>query len=234
MSISGRILHNKITSLSSELLNNISPDILNKCCEQSAQLFLKWFNKNVNCMNVLLNEEVQMKNILQKTNEWLDGIELDCQLEEATKNYPELLKIITFDDTDISDLFTEFEIIKNSHNEDENYILALQSGIESLKKLMAELDDETGKESELLNREYIADENAYKDCSMILDDFDMINHDFLRQVECLSNQYADAAENKGIPLVWIQMPLELFSKNIKLYHHYLGIYIKEQFGDVFK
>nr|XP_033333654.1 uncharacterized protein LOC117224662 [Megalopta genalis] len=234
MSISSRILYNKITSLSSELLNNISPDILNKCCEQSTQPFLKWFNKNVNCMNVLSNEEVQIKNILQTTNDWLDGFELDCELEEATKNYPDLLKIITFDDTDVNDLFAEFEIINNSHNEDENYILTLQNGIESLKKVTTELDDEIEKKSELLNREYIADEKAYKDCSMILDDFDVINHDFFRQVECLSNQYANAAENKGIPSVWTQMPLDLFSKNITLYHHYLGIYIKEQFGDVFK
>ncbi|XP_078041406.1 uncharacterized protein LOC144472315 [Augochlora pura] len=234
MSISSRILYNKITSLCPELINNISPDILNKCCDQSAQPFLKWFNKNVNSMNVLSNEEVQIKGILQKTNEWLDGIDLDRELEEATKNCPDLLKIITYDDTDTSDLFAEFEIVKNSHSEDENYILTLQNGIESFKKVVTELDDEIRKESDLLNKECIADKKIYENCSNILDDFDMINHDFFRQVECLANQYADAAENKGVPSVWTQMPLELFSKNIKLYHHYLGIYIKEQFGDVFK
>ncbi|XP_076646336.1 uncharacterized protein LOC143355427 isoform X3 [Halictus rubicundus] len=99
---------------------------------------------------------------------------------------------------------------------------------------MTELDDEIEKESELLNKEYIAENKVYADCSMILDDFDMNNHEFFREVECLLNQYADAAENKGTPSVWTQMPLELFSKNIKLYYHYLGIHIKKRFGNVFK
>ncbi|XP_076646335.1 uncharacterized protein LOC143355427 isoform X2 [Halictus rubicundus] len=234
MSVSSRILYNKVISLRSELSNSISPDILDKCCEQSAQLFLKWFTENVNRMNVLSNEEVQLKNKLRETNEWLDGFELDSKLEEATKDCPDVLKIVSFDDVDINDLFAEFEIVKSVYNENENYILASQNGIESLKKLMTELDDEIEKESELLNKEYIAENKVYADCSMILDDFDMNNHEFFREVECLLNQYADAAENKGTPSVWTQMPLELFSKNIKLYYHYLGIHIKKRFGNVFK
>ncbi|XP_076276595.1 uncharacterized protein LOC143207255 isoform X2 [Lasioglossum baleicum] len=217
-----------------QLSNSISPDILEKCCEQSAQPFLKWFNENVNRMNVLSNEEVQLKNKLRETNEWMDGLELDSKLKEATRDCPDLSRIVSFDDVDISDLFAEFEIVKSSYNENENYILTSQNGIESLKKRMAELDDEIEKESELLNKEYIAESKAYSDCSMILDDFDMNNHEFFTQVECLLNQYADAAENKGTPSVWTQMPLELFSKNIKLYYHYLGIHIKKRFGNGFQ
>lgn len=73
------------------------------------------------------------KNKLKETNEWLEGSELDHSLEEITKDYPDLLKIISFDDTDINDLFAEFEILKDSYKEDESYIRILQNGIQNLK-----------------------------------------------------------------------------------------------------
>lgn len=84
-------------------------------------------------MKLKINILYFRKNKLQETNEWLEGSELDHSLEEITKNYPDLLKIISFDDTDINDLFAEFEILKDSYKEDENYIHILQNGIQNLK-----------------------------------------------------------------------------------------------------
>lgn len=73
------------------------------------------------------------KNKLQEMSEWVEGPELDHALEENTKDYPDLLKIIFFDDTNINDLFAEYEIVKNSYKEDKNYIYTLQNGIQNLK-----------------------------------------------------------------------------------------------------
>lgn len=84
-------------------------------------------------MKTILTVWYFRKNRLQETNEWLEGPELDYALEEASRNCPGLLKIISFDDMDINDLFTEFETLKHSYKEDENYIHTLQSGIQNLK-----------------------------------------------------------------------------------------------------
>lgn len=73
------------------------------------------------------------KNKLQEMNEWLEDSELDYALEEAVKDCPDLLRIISFDDTDINNLFIKYEIIKDSYKEDENYIHKLQNGIQNLK-----------------------------------------------------------------------------------------------------
>lgn len=63
----------------------------------------------------------------------MDNLELDCALEKVTKNCPDILKIASFDDTDISDLFAEFEIVKNAYIEDNDYVSVLKSGIGNLK-----------------------------------------------------------------------------------------------------
>ncbi|XP_076222437.1 uncharacterized protein LOC116431744 [Nomia melanderi] len=233
MSVSSKVFYKKIKDLHPELSSSVLPEILDKYCQHPlAQPFLKWFNENVNFINILSNEELQIKNKLQESNEWLDNLELDCALEKVTKSCPDLLKIASFDDTDISDLFAEFEIVKNAYIVDDDYILVLQSGIGNLKKLVAEVDEEIKKESEWLNVERIATDKAYEDCVAILGDFDENNHEFFHEVECLLNLYADAAENKGIPSVWTQMPLELFCNNVKLYNNYLGVYVKKQFDNV--
>ncbi|XP_015431821.1 PREDICTED: uncharacterized protein LOC107188062 [Dufourea novaeangliae] len=235
MSVSSKSLNDKILNLRPELSNGISPEIFERICEQPlAQPFLKWFNENVNYINVLSNEELQIKNRLQNNNEWLEGPELDCALEEATKKCPDLLKIVSFDDTNITDLFVEYETVKDAYKEDENFILVIQNGISNLKEVETQLDENIEKESEYLHRECITADKTYEDCLAILNDFDANNREFYREVECLLNMYADAAENKGVPLVWTQMPLELFSKNLELYNHYLGVHIKNQFGDIFK
>lgn len=39
---------------------------------------------------------------------------------------------------------------------------------------------------------------------------------------------------KGAPLLWTQMPLELFINKIELYNHYLDVYIEQQFKNIHK
>lgn len=73
------------------------------------------------------------KNRLYETNEWLEGPELDRALEEATRNNPDVLKTLSFDDADRNNLFAEYEIMKDSYKEDTNYIHVLQNGIQNLK-----------------------------------------------------------------------------------------------------
>ncbi|XP_076639762.1 uncharacterized protein LOC143351766 isoform X1 [Colletes latitarsis] len=233
MNISGNILYNKIQSLRPEISNAITPEILDEICnEPLVQPFLEWFCKNVNRANVISNEEVQIKNKLQETNEWLEGPELDNALEEATRDCPDLLKIISFDDMDISDLFLEFKTIKHAYKEDENYIHTLQNGIQNLKKLKTKLDEDIEKEQALLEKKHIEADKAYDDCSIILQELDSNNRQFFKEIECLLNVYGDAAENKGIPILWTQMPLELFIKKVELYKYYLDVHEKRQFGNV--
>ncbi|XP_076761469.1 HAUS augmin-like complex subunit 3 [Xylocopa sonorina] len=235
MSVSGKILFDKFRSLRLELSNVVTPEVLDKVCEKpSVQPFLKWFCENVNNVNILSSEDVQIKKKLQETNEWLEGPELDNALEEATRDYPDLLKITDSNGTNINDLYAEFETLKESCKEDESYICTLRNGIQNLKKVEAKLDEDIEKEEELLDREKIEADKAYKECSAILTEFNTRNHEFFKEVESLLNVYADAAENKGVPVLWTQMPLELFTKNIELYNRYIDVYIKQQFENMHK
>ncbi|XP_043510099.1 HAUS augmin-like complex subunit 3 isoform X1 [Frieseomelitta varia] len=235
MDVTGKVLYDKIRCLRPELSNVVTSEMLDIICDKPlVQPFLKWFCKNVNYVNVLSNEDIEIKNKLQEMNEWLEDSELDYALEEAAKDCPDLLRIISFDDADINNLFVEYEIIKDSYKEDENYIHKLQNGIQNLKKLETELDEDIEKKGEFLDKENIKANRTYKECFTILKKFDVENHQFFKEVEYLLNVYADAAKNKGIPLLWTQMPLELFIRNIELYNHYLDIYIKRQFGNTSK
>ncbi|XP_053980951.1 HAUS augmin-like complex subunit 3 [Hylaeus volcanicus] len=235
MNISGKILYDKARNLRPELSSFITPEILDEICDEPfVQPFLEWFCENMNRVNVISDEEAQIKNKLQSTNEWLEGIELNNALEEATRNCPDLLKTTCFDDKDISDLFAEFEIVKQSYEEDESYIRTLQNGIQNLKKLKNKLDENIEKEETLLDNKYIEVDKMYKDCSVILRELDSNNCEFLKEIKYLLNVYGDAAENKGAPLLWTQMPLELFIKKIELYNHYLGIHIRQQFENGYK
>ncbi|CAL7938752.1 unnamed protein product [Xylocopa violacea] len=233
MSVSGKILFDKVRSLRLELSNVVTPEVLDKICEKpSVQPFLKWFCENVNSVNILTNEDVQIKKKLQEMNEWLEGPELDNALEEATRDYPNLLKITDSNGANINDLYAEFEAAKESYKEDENYVCTLRNGIQNLKKLEAKLDEDIEKEEEFLDREKIEADKAYKECSAILTEFNMRNHEFFKEVETLLNVYADTAEDKGLPILWTQMPVELFIKKIELYNHYLDVHIKQQFENM--
>lgn len=63
------------------------------------------------------------------------------------------------------------------------------------RKLEIELDNNIEQEKQLLDRENIEADKAYKECFVILKDFDIQNHKCFKEVEYLLNVYADAAEN---------------------------------------
>ncbi|KAG7203155.1 hypothetical protein KM043_010274 [Ampulex compressa] len=231
MNISGKVLYTKVRDLHSDLASGITAEILNKICDEPAvQPFLKWFCENVSHTNILSNEEIQMKNKLQNTKEWLSGTELDNALELATQDYPEFLCLIPFNREDVDDLFVECELAKEACKDDEDYIEQLCNSIKNLKELENNLDEEIEQKETMLEKERIEFKKTYKNCATVLTELDQRNHQFYNDVESLSNVYADAAEN-GVPVLWTQMPIELFIKQMELYNDYLHVHINRQFGN---
>lgn len=70
---------------------------------------------------------------MQDTNEWLEGEALDAALEEATRDCPELLHLVSLDETCKEDLFEEYKVLKDSYKEDEEYLDSLKQSIKNLK-----------------------------------------------------------------------------------------------------
>lgn len=61
MSITGKVLYNKIRGLRPDVSSGITSEILSKICDDaSTQPFLKWFCKNVSSANILSNEEIKL------------------------------------------------------------------------------------------------------------------------------------------------------------------------------
>ncbi|XP_071643338.1 HAUS augmin-like complex subunit 3 isoform X2 [Temnothorax longispinosus] len=229
--ITGKLLYNKLRGLRPDLSSGTTSEILSKICDEpSTQPFLEWFCKNVSSVNVLSNEEIKLKNTLEDAGEWLKDEVLDAALEEATKDCPDLLQLVSLDDTHREDLFVEYEALKESCREDEEYLQSLRHSIKVIKEVENKLDDDIEEAEIMLNKEQIETEKAYDDCSVILKEFDKDNCQFSKDIESLLNVYADAAKNQGSAVLWSQMPVDLFIKQIELYNHYLGIYIKKQFG----
>ncbi|XP_011637389.1 HAUS augmin-like complex subunit 3 [Pogonomyrmex barbatus] len=231
MNVTGKLLHNKIRELRPDLSSGITSEILSKICDDpNTQPFLEWFCKNVSSANILSNEEMKLKNILEDAGEWLQGEALDAALEEATKDCPNLLQLVNLEDTCKEDLFVEYEVLKESYREDEEYLQSLKHSIKTLKEVENKLDDDIEEAETVLNKEQIETEKAYDDCGVMLKEFDKDNCHFSKDIDNLLNVYADAAKNQGNAVLWSQMPLDLFIKQIELYNNYLGIHIKKQFG----
>lgn len=70
---------------------------------------------------------------MENAGEWLEGEALDVALEEATRDCPDLLKLIDPDDTCREDLFAEYEALKESCKEDEEYLQLLKHSIKTLR-----------------------------------------------------------------------------------------------------
>lgn len=231
MNVSGKILYQKVEYLRPDLSTSITPDIFDKICDISTvQPFLEWFCNNVSRANVLSKEELYLKNKLENTEEWLSGKELDEALEELTQDNPELLKLINFEDENVNEKFAEFESLKDLYKMDEDYEELLKNNILNLKELEYSLEDEIEQEENNYEKEQIELFKAFNDCNDILEKFDEQNRSFSRETEQLLGVYTDAIENKGLPILWIQMPIDLFIKQIKLYNDYLDILIKRQFS----
>ncbi|KAK2581031.1 hypothetical protein KPH14_006078 [Odynerus spinipes] len=231
MSISGKILHKKIQSLRPDLSTGITPEILDQICDiPTTQPFLKWFCDNVTRANVLSKDELDLKNKLQHTEEWLSGRELDEALEEATKDNPELLKLIDLENEDIDEAFFELDALKDLCKMDENYIHSLKSSTSHFKELEFTLEDDIEWETNCFEKEQIEMIKAFTSCSLALEEFDVQNRLFSKNVEHLLKVYTDAAENKGTPILWTQMPIDQFLKQIRLYNDNIDILVKRQFG----
>ncbi|EFN68882.1 hypothetical protein EAG_00678 [Camponotus floridanus] len=230
MSVTGKQLYDKICGLRPDLSSGITSEILSKVCDDpNTQPFLEWFCKNVSNANVLSIEEIKLKNSLQNAGEWLENEALDVALEEATKEYTDLLQLVSIDDTYREDLFVEYETLKESYKDSEEYLQTLKHSTKNLKGIENKLDDDIEEMETILAKEQIETEKAYDDCSVILKEFDKNNSQFSEDVYNLLNIYADAVKNQGNPILWSQMPIDLFIKQVELYNHYLSIYIKKQF-----
>ncbi|XP_015186494.1 PREDICTED: HAUS augmin-like complex subunit 3 isoform X2 [Polistes dominula] len=231
MNVSGKILYEKIEYLRPDLSTSITPDIFDKICDISTvQPFLEWFCTNVSRANVLTKEELYLKNKLENTDEWLSGKELDEALEELTRDNPELLELIDFEDENVNEKFAELESLKDLYKMDEDYEKLLKNNILNLKELEYSLEDKIEQEENNYEKERIELLKSFNDCNDILEKFDEQNRSFSRETEQLLNVYTDAIESKGLPILWIQMPIDLFIKQIKLYNDYLDILIKREFS----
>ncbi|XP_070162734.1 augmin complex subunit dgt3 [Polyergus mexicanus] len=235
MSVTGKQIYDKIRGLRPDLSSGITSEILSKVCDDpNMQPFLEWFCKNVSSANVLSIEEIKLKDMLRNAGEWLEDKELDATLEEATRECPDLLQLVSIDDTCREDLFVEYETLKENYRDSEEYLHTLKHGIKNLKDIENKLDDDIEKAETMLDKEQIEIEKAYDDCSVILKEFDKNNCQFSQDVHNLLNIYADAIKNQGSPVLWSQMPIDLFIKQVELYNHYLAIYIKKQFRNASK
>ncbi|XP_011136213.1 uncharacterized protein LOC105181263 [Harpegnathos saltator] len=236
MSITSRMLYNKLCGLRPDLSSRITPEILSEICDDpNTQPFLKWFFENVHFTNVLSSEEIILKNTLSdESNEWLEDEVLDAALEEATRDCPELLHLVDLDDTYKEDLFEEYEILKDCYKEDKEYLNSLKHSIINLKEVDNRLDDDIEEAETLLHKEQIETEKLYENCSVVLKEFDRDNCQFSKDVDSLLNIYANATKNQGDTVLWSQMPIDLFIKQVELYNHYLGIHIRKQFESVNK
>ncbi|EZA50682.1 hypothetical protein DMN91_003715 [Ooceraea biroi] len=234
MSITGKQLYDKVRGLRPDLSSGITSEILSKACDDpSVQPFLKWFCKNVSDANILSDEEIKLKNAAHEAGEWLEGEALDAALEEATKDCPDLLRLVDSLD-DKEDLLAEYEELQESCREDEEYLHLLKHSMKNLKEVENKLDDDIEEAETMLDRERIETEKAYDDCSMILKEFDRDNCQFSKDVEILLNVYANAFKNQGNAILWSQMPTDLFVKQVELYNHYLEIHVRKQFGNANK
>lgn len=70
---------------------------------------------------------------MEDAGERLKDDALDAALEEATRDCPDLLQLVSLDDACREDLFEEYEALKESCREDEEYLQSLRHSIKVLK-----------------------------------------------------------------------------------------------------
>lgn len=70
---------------------------------------------------------------IKKKGEWLEGDELDAALAEATKDCPDLMKLLSSDLTNGAQLSDELEAAKDAHKEDMDYLQTLEESLKNLK-----------------------------------------------------------------------------------------------------
>ncbi|XP_058792311.1 HAUS augmin-like complex subunit 3 [Phymastichus coffea] len=229
--VTGTLFHEKLRELIPSLSSSITPEVLNKLCEDdSVQPFLKWFYININKENILSDGCIKLKKFIEKNDTWLQGKELELALEETTQRCPELLKLIESDYWNNNQSEVDFNAEKELYNQDLEYLQFIENSIQKLKLLEEKLDIDLENETDAVEKEDIKVELMYNDCMSILEDFDDCHRQFFTAVDLLTETYRKAFQKKGDPCIWTQMPIELCIKQLETYNNYLNTYAKTQFS----
>ncbi|XP_043278045.1 HAUS augmin-like complex subunit 3 isoform X2 [Venturia canescens] len=231
MSVTGAILYTKVREILPGLPSRITPEVLNKTCDDSiAQPFFKWFCSNVGRDNYLSPEDARLEKHIKKHGDWLDGEELDSKLAQAIKDCPELVQLLDVDSARCTRLSEQLEIEKDAYKEDANYVQTLEESLKNLKGLGLKLDDDMESEELGLEKDRIKHNKIYVDCGSALEEFDSCHRLLFHDLESLLQVYTNTTEKKSSPVIWTQVPLDIFIKQMDIYNEYLGIYVKRHFG----
>ncbi|XP_011311197.1 uncharacterized protein [Fopius arisanus] len=227
MSITGAELSSRIRQLLPNNSYKLTPKLLNDTCENtSVQPFLRWFCEHVGQENVLLREEVQLRKRLQETGAFLSGEELERELIGAIGECPELLMLVQR--TGDGDVGKEYEVEKDAYDADVRDIETLELSLKTLKDLENQLEEEIEAEEADLQKIRIQECKLYEDYAGLIDGFDSACRETYDNVQTLVGVYGNAAEKKGPPIVWTQVPLDLFIKHTDTYNNYLRFQVSRE------
>ncbi|XP_063982492.1 uncharacterized protein LOC135165289 [Diachasmimorpha longicaudata] len=229
MSITGTDLSSKIRQLLPDNSYKLTPKLLNDTCENtSVQPFLTWFCEHVGQENILLKEEVHLRKRLLETGVWLSGDELETELISAIGDTPELLKVAQVERISDGDIAREYDVEKEAYDADVRDIEGLEMSLKTFKDLEAQLDEEIESQESQLHKLQIQENKIYEDCTILVEEFDSACREAYEDVENLVGVYTNAAEKKGPPIVWTQVPFDLFIKHTDTYNNYLRFQVNRE------
>ncbi|KAL7298272.1 hypothetical protein TKK_0008624 [Trichogramma kaykai] len=230
-SLCGQKLHKKLKELVPSLPSSITPNVLDKLIEDDAVLpFLHWFYSNISIDNVLSDGCVKLKEHIKKNDTWLEGAELDLALKEATKDCPDLLKLVESEYWNSNQSELDYNVEKELYEPDIEYLQTIEESIINLKETEEQLDAEIDKEDEACKKEEIKVKLAYESCLAVIEDFNSCHQQLSKTVDLLATTYIDAVQKKGENCMWTHMPIELYIKQLETYNEYLNSYAKRQFS----
>ncbi|XP_014205284.1 uncharacterized protein LOC106637132 [Copidosoma floridanum] len=229
--INSSILHAKFQEILPNLPSNITPEVLNKLCKDDCvQPFLKWFHANIKIDNVLSDDDIKLKTHIEQNDSWLQGNELDAMLEEATRDCPELLKLIESDYWSAKQSFADLASEKELYDADVEYLQNLEDSIKKLKEQEDKIDCQIDEEDDVFKKEEAKIKVIYENCISVLEDLDNSYRQFFKAVELLSSSYINDNQKKEESCLWTQMPIELYIKQLESYNDYLSSYANRQFS----
>ncbi|XP_014226525.1 uncharacterized protein LOC106652218 [Trichogramma pretiosum] len=230
-SLCGQKLHKKLKELVPSLPSSITPNVLDKLIEDDAVLpFLHWFYSNISIDNVLSDGCVKLKEHIKKNDTWLEGAELDLALKEATKDCPDLLKLVESEYWNSNQSELDYNVEKELYEPDVEYLQTIEESIINLKETEEQLDAEIDKKDEACKKEEIKVKLAYESCLTVIEDFNSCHQQLSKTVDLLATTYIDAVQKKGENCMWTHMPIELYIKQLETYNEYLNSYAKRQFS----
>ncbi|XP_034942838.1 centromere-associated protein E-like [Chelonus insularis] len=228
--ITGKDLYAKFQELMpGGVLKKITPEILNEICNHpSTQPFLKWFYEYVGPDNILTREEMRLRENLKTSGQWHTGKELDDALEEALKDTPELMSLIEANKNYEMELTKQYEQEKEAYEADLKDLKAFEEELRRIKQLNTKLSEDLEKEETMLLKLQIQSDEAYEDCCKDAEKFDTVHHELYNALQSLLKVYGDAAQMRGPPVTWTQMPLESFVNQIEAHYKYIQIHIQKE------